>query len=47
LGLPHCSQATERGASTFQAALRERVRERDIFFLGTAISALLGHLLIE
>ena len=35
--MPHCSQATVVGALTFQAAFRRRVRERDIFFLGTAM----------
>jgi hypothetical protein len=37
-GLPHCSQATVRGASTFQAALRCLVLERELFFLGTAMT---------
>ena len=32
----HCGQVVVVGAATFHIALRRRVRERDIFFFGTA-----------
>jgi hypothetical protein len=34
---PHCEQVANVGLDTFQCALRRRVRDRDIFFFGTAI----------
>lgn len=34
---PHWLQAVVWGALTFHWALRRRVRERDIFFFGTAM----------
>ena len=35
---PHCWQVASVGLATFQWALRRRVLDRDIFFLGTAMS---------
>lgn len=34
---PHWLHAAVIGAATFHCALRRRVRERDIFFFGTAM----------
>lgn len=36
-GAPQWAHAEVRGALTRQLALRRRVRERDIFFFGTAM----------
>ena len=36
VGALHSGQIVVVGADTFHIALRRRVRERDIFFLGTA-----------
>jgi hypothetical protein len=39
---PHWLQAVVIGAVTFHCALRRRVRERDIFFFGTAMGPRFG-----
>ena len=35
---PHCGHVAREGGATFHWALRRLVRERDIFFLGTAMT---------
>ena len=39
---PHCWHATSVGGAIFHCALRRRVRDRDIFFLGTAMRNLVS-----
>jgi hypothetical protein len=39
---PHCRHTAIVGEATFHCALRRRVRERDIFFLGTAMANLVS-----
>src|SRR3989304_4549734 len=43
LGALHCGQGWVWGVSTFQCAARWWVRERDIFFFGTAMSEPFRH----
>ena len=42
---PQCGHVAREGGATFHWALRRLVRERDIFFLGTAIGSLVSSVL--